>query len=64
MADAEAKDIENPEDEGERLELITGRQTAAILMLLFDDDEAARILERLEPEEVEALGTCSIRSRS
>lgn len=56
MADTEAKDDESSEENEERLELITGRQTAAILMLLFDDDEAARILERLEPEEVEALG--------
>ncbi|MEO9635730.1 MAG: FliG C-terminal domain-containing protein [Parasphingorhabdus sp.] len=47
--------IENPEQEGQ-LELITGRQTAAILMLLFNDEEAAQILERLEPQEVEALG--------
>lgn len=56
MADTQTKDDESSEENKERLELITGRQTAAILMLLFDDDEAARILERLEPEEVEALG--------
>lgn len=41
---------------GPQLELINGRQTAAILMLLFDDEEAAQILGRLEPGEVEALG--------
>lgn len=56
MADAEAKEAENSEQTEKQLELITGRQTAAILMLLFDDDEAAKILERLEPDEVEALG--------
>ncbi|GAB5486466.1 MAG: flagellar motor switch protein FliG [Parasphingorhabdus sp.] len=56
MADTETKDDASSEESEERLELITGRQTAAILMLLFDDDEAAQILERLEPDEVEALG--------
>ena len=56
MADAkEKKDNESKEENGQ-LELITGRQTAAILMLLFNDEEAAQILERLEPDEVEALG--------
>ncbi len=54
---AESTEVEDVEEEGgEQLELITGRQSAAILMLLFDDDEAATILERLEPAEVEALG--------
>jgi flagellar motor switch protein FliG len=56
MADAVAKDGEGSEENAEQLELLTGSQTAAILMLLFDDAEAAQILERLEPEEVEALG--------
>lgn len=56
MADAKTKDEEGSEESSEQLELITGRQTAAILMLLFNDDEAAQILGRLEPEEVEALG--------
>lgn len=56
MADtAENDDLEIAE-KGKQLELITGRQTAAILMLLFNDEEAAQILERLEPHEVEALG--------
>ncbi|MEW4466469.1 FliG C-terminal domain-containing protein [Parasphingorhabdus sp. JC815] len=55
MAEAALKD-RNSEEGGNQLELISGRQTAAILMLLFDDDEAARILERLEPEEAERLG--------
>lgn len=56
MVEAATQVDETSEENEERLELITGRQTAAILMLLFDDDEAAQILERLEPEEVEALG--------
>lgn len=56
MADTATQETEAVDENEERLELITGRQTAAILMLLFDDDEAAKILERLEPEEVEALG--------
>ena len=56
MADTKEKDdVEKTEPSGQ-LELITGRQTAAILMLLFNDEEAAQILERLEPDEVEALG--------
>lgn len=55
---ADTAEIEDGETagEGKQLELITGRQTAAILMLLFNDEEAAQILERLEPHEVEALG--------
>ncbi len=56
MAEAETKNTEVSDEDGAQLELITGRQTAAILMLLFEDDEAARILERLEPQEVERLG--------
>jgi flagellar motor switch protein FliG len=56
MADAAPKDDSATGPDGQQLELITGRQTAAILMLLFDDEEAARILERLEPEEAELLG--------
>ncbi|GAB5480900.1 MAG: flagellar motor switch protein FliG [Parasphingorhabdus sp.] len=56
MADAASKDDKTEKEDGQQLELITGRQTAAILMLLFDDDEAAKILERLEPQEAELLG--------
>lgn len=56
MADTKVRDDTETTDQSEQLELITGRQTAAILMLLFNDDEAAQILERLEPHEVEALG--------
>ncbi|OAO01821.1 flagellar motor switch protein FliG [Parasphingorhabdus sp.] len=56
MADTEEKEVADTEEQGKQLELITGRQTAAILMLLFNDEEAAKILERLEPSEVEALG--------
>ena len=60
MADTKKKD--DPERDGQegQLELITGRQTAAILMLLFSDEEAAQILERLEPQEVEALGEAMV----
>lgn len=56
MADTKNKDDAATDGQKEQLELITGRQTAAILMLLFNDEEAAQILERLEPQEVEALG--------
>lgn len=56
MADVQDKDDSETATEGSPLELMTGRQTAAILMLLFNDEEAAQILERLEPDEVEALG--------
>lgn len=56
MPDTAQKDDIETMGEGRQLELLTGRQTAAILMLLFNDDEAAQILERLEPHEVEALG--------
>tara|TARA_R110000850_G_scaffold38800_15_gene100946 strand:- start:2762 stop:3814 length:1053 start_codon:yes stop_codon:yes gene_type:complete len=56
MADTEEMSTTETEPQGGPLELMTGRQTAAILMLLFNDEEAAQILERLEPHEVEALG--------
>ena len=56
MKMADTDELEEGAECEEQLELITGRQSAAILMLLFDDDEAATILERLEPAEVEALG--------
>ncbi|HEY9090359.1 flagellar motor switch protein FliG [Parasphingorhabdus sp.] len=56
MAEAAIKDGKNANENGQQLELMTGKQTAAILMLLFDDEEAAKILERLEPEEAEMLG--------
>ena len=56
MAEAAMKDGKNVNENDQQLELMTGKQTAAILMLLFDDEEAAKILERLEPEEAEMLG--------
>ncbi|MEH6756220.1 MAG: FliG C-terminal domain-containing protein [Parasphingorhabdus sp.] len=56
MAEPAPKNPKGSGENGQQLELISGRQTAAILMLLFDDDEAAKILERLEPQEVELLG--------
>ena len=57
MAETKEKDDADVADQEGQLELMTGRQTAAILMLLFNDEEAAQILERLEPNEVEMLGT-------
>ena len=57
MAETKEKDSADGADQEGQLELMTGRQTAAILMLLFNDEEAAQILERLEPDEVEMLGT-------
>ena len=57
MAETKEKDSADGADQEGQLELMTGRQTAAILMLLFNDEEAAQILERLEPNEVEMLGT-------
>lgn len=56
MAEAAILNGETGNGTGRQLELMTGKQTAAILMLLFDDEEAAKILERLEPEEAERLG--------
>jgi flagellar motor switch protein FliG len=35
---------------------LTGSSAAAVLLMLFDEDEAAQILSRLEPEEVRQLG--------
>lgn len=35
---------------------LTGSAAAAVLLMLFDEDEAAQILARLEPEEVRELG--------
>jgi flagellar motor switch protein FliG len=35
---------------------IKGSAAAAVLLMLFDEDEAAQILSRLEPEEVRQLG--------
>ena len=60
MAEAASKNAEGSDQNDNQLELVTGRQTAAILMLLFDDNEAAKILERLEPQEVEMLGEAMI----
>ncbi len=56
MAEAATKNEKSADENDQQLELITDRQTAAILMLLFSDEEAARILERLEPGEAELLG--------
>ncbi|GAA0466915.1 flagellar motor switch protein FliG [Parasphingorhabdus litoris] len=60
MAEAASKNAGGSDQNDGQLELVTGRQTAAILMLLFDDNEAAKILERLEPQEVEMLGEAMI----
>ncbi|MET0361732.1 MAG: flagellar motor switch protein FliG, partial [Sphingobium sp.] len=35
---------------------MTGSAAAAVLLMLFEEDEAAQILSRLEPEEVRELG--------
>src|SRR3546814_13543510 len=35
---------------------MTGSAAAAVLLMLFEDDEAAQILSRLEPDEVRQLG--------
>ncbi|MGF7169856.1 flagellar motor switch protein FliG [Sphingobium xanthum] len=35
---------------------LSGSAAAAVLLMLFDEDEAAQILSRLEPEEVRQLG--------
>lgn len=35
---------------------LTGSGAAAVLLMLFDEDEAAQILSRLEPDEVRQLG--------
>ncbi|MGE4321574.1 MAG: flagellar motor switch protein FliG [Sphingobium sp.] len=39
-----------------RPEALKGSAAAAVLLMLFDEDEAAQILARLEPEEVRQLG--------
>ena len=39
-----------------RPEALKGSAAAAVLLMLFDEDEAAQILSRLEPEEVRQLG--------
>ena len=44
---------EAPVDDGEELQ---GSSAAAVLLMLFSEDEAAQILSRLEPEEVQQLG--------
>lgn len=42
--------------EYKKAELMIGSSAAAVLLMLFDEDEAAQILSRLEPEEVRQLG--------
>ncbi|RVT94653.1 flagellar motor switch protein FliG [Sphingomonas crocodyli] len=44
-----------PEPEGEALPP-SGSQVAAILMMLLGEDEAAKVLSRLDPDEVQHLG--------
>lgn len=43
-----------PEAEGSKN--LNGSAAAAVLLMLFDEDEAAQILSRLEPDEVRQLG--------
>lgn len=45
--------LEGPVQDGTPLQ---GSAAAAVLLMLFDEDEAAQILARLEPEEVRQLG--------
>ncbi|MGV3770551.1 MAG: flagellar motor switch protein FliG [Sphingobium phenoxybenzoativorans] len=45
--------LEGPVQDGNPLQ---GSAAAAVLLMLFDEDEAAQILARLEPEEVRQLG--------
>ena len=39
-----------------RPEALKGSAAAAVLLMLFNEDEAAQILSRLEPDEVRQLG--------
>ncbi|MPT49281.1 MAG: flagellar motor switch protein FliG [Sphingobium sp.] len=47
---------DRPEDDAEALSPLHGSAAAAVLLMLFSEDEAAEILARLEPEEVRQLG--------
>jgi flagellar motor switch protein FliG len=42
--------------EADPVRQITGSSAAAVLLMLFEEDEAAEILSRLEPDEVRQLG--------
>jgi len=42
--------------EADSMSRMSGSAAAAVLLMLFDEDEAAQILQRLEPEEVRQLG--------
>ena len=41
----------------ESLENLTGTEKSAILMMLLGEDEAAQVLQKLTPREVQHLGT-------
>jgi flagellar motor switch protein FliG len=43
-------------DQAQTASSLNGSAAAAVLLMLFDEDEAAQILSRLEPEEVRELG--------
>jgi flagellar motor switch protein FliG len=43
-------------DDGEKKGAMQGSAAAAVLLMLFEEDEAAQILSRLEPDEVRQLG--------
>jgi flagellar motor switch protein FliG len=43
-------------DQAQTASNLNGSAAAAVLLMLFDEDEAAQILSRLEPEEVRELG--------
>lgn len=46
----------SPSDTNDPESHLSGRETAAILLMIFGEDEAADILSRLQPSEVQSLG--------
>ena len=56
MAEAEAATAPAPET-APAIPVPSGSEAAAILLMLLGDDEAANVLRRLEPTEVQHLGT-------
>lgn len=53
----EVEAVATPVDEAPAPPVIDDQQAAAILLLLFSEDEAAGILSRLEPDEVQQLSS-------
>ena len=54
MAQEEA--VAEAESDSSKLELLSGTQKCAILMLLLGEDEASEVLKSLSPREVQHLG--------